>query len=86
MSTAEATATISPPAMLSTASRLAAAVAVIALVSLCWVYAESASHQAVLSATELLSPGTTYVTLPSVQVVGRRGHGGMSSAAGAAIA
>jgi hypothetical protein len=86
MDTANAAATMAAPQMLSSGSRLASAVAVVALVSFCWVYAESASRDAVLSATEHLAPGRTYVTLPSVQIVGRRGAGGLSSATDARIA
>jgi hypothetical protein len=80
MNTIDAAVPIAPPPLLSASSRLASALGVVALVSLCWIYAEGVSHQAVLSATEVLSPGTSYVTLPSVQIVGRRGQGGVSSA------
>lgn len=52
--------------------RFAAAIAVAAMLACTWLVAEQASHQAVQTAAESFSRGATYVTLPSVEIVGRR--------------
>jgi hypothetical protein len=78
MTTVHAAAPIAPPHLLSLASHLGLAVAVALLVALCWNYAEDASRHAVDSASEALS--ATHVTLPSVQIVGRRGHASLPAA------
>jgi hypothetical protein len=82
MTTVHAPAPIAPPHMLSLASHLGLAIGVAVLVSLCWIYAEDESRQAVESAAEALS--ITHVTLPSVQVVGHRGHASLPIAPRAA--
>lgn len=82
MTTVHAAAPIAPPHLLSLASHLGLAIAVAILVSLCWNYAEDASRQAVDAASEAFT--ATHVTLPSVQIVGRRGHAALPGAARAA--
>lgn len=79
MTTVHAAAPIAPPHLLSLASHLGLALAVAIVVSLCWDYAENASRHAVESASEAIS--ATRVTLPSVQIVGRRGHASLPTAA-----
>jgi hypothetical protein len=61
----------------SAASRIVTAVAVAAVLAVAWIGAERASHQAVQTATEAFSRGQTLVTLPAVQVVGRRDASGL---------
>lgn len=61
-----------PQPQVSAVSRIATAIAVAALTAVAWIGAEQASHDAVLSATQALAAGPTHVTLPAVQVVGRR--------------
>jgi hypothetical protein len=86
MTAVHAPAPIAPPHMLSLASHLGLAIGVVVLVSLCWRYAEDASHQAVQSASEAFSATLTHVTLPSVQIVGRRGHAALPAGeAGATV-
>jgi hypothetical protein len=58
--------------LLSTTSRIAAGVAVITFVAFAWSSAGQASHQAVNTATATLSPNSTYVVLPAVEVIGQR--------------
>lgn len=67
-----ATRPAAPQPQVSAASRIATAIAVAALTAVAWVGAEQASHDAVLSATQAIAAGATHVTLPPVQVVGRR--------------
>jgi hypothetical protein len=61
-----------PQAQVSAAARLAAAIAVAAVTAVAWLGAEQASHHAVRSAAQAISSAATHVTLPPVQVVGRR--------------
>ncbi|MDP3761784.1 MAG: hypothetical protein Q8R01_14845 [Ramlibacter sp.] len=61
-----------PQTPVSAASRVVTAVAVAAVMAIAWIGAEQASHQAVQTATEAFSRSQTHVTLPAVQVVGRR--------------
>jgi hypothetical protein len=82
MTTVHAAAPIAPPHLLSLASHLGLAVAVAILVLLCWDYAEDASRHAVDAASQAFT--ATHVTLPSVQIVGRRGHASVPGAAAAA--
>jgi hypothetical protein len=82
MTTVHAAAPIAPPHLLSLASHLGLAAAVAILVSLCWSFAEDASRHAVDSASEAFT--ATHVTLPAVQIVGRRGHASLPPASRAA--
>jgi hypothetical protein len=62
-----------PQPQLSTALRVVTAVAVAGFMAVAWAGAEQASHQAVQSAAQAISAApTTHVTLPAVEVVGRR--------------
>jgi hypothetical protein len=61
-----------PQALLSMSSRVAAVVAVCAVLVLVSLTARQASHQAVQTAAESFSRGATHVTLAPVQIVGRR--------------
>ena len=56
----------------SAALRVVAAVAVAGFMTIVWSGAEQASHQAVQSAAQAISAAPAHVTLPAVQVVGRR--------------
>lgn len=78
MTTVHAATPIAPPHLLSLASHLGLAIAVAILVSLCWDYAENASRHAVDAASEAIT--ATHVTLPSVQIVGRRSHASLPAA------
>lgn len=57
---------------LSATLRFVTAVAVASVMAVVWTGAEQASHQAVQSAGQAISAAPTHVTLPAVQVVGRR--------------
>lgn len=59
--------------------RAAAAVAVAALMAFALMSARQASHEAVQAAAATFSRSTTHVTLPSVEVVGRRQPAGVKS-------
>jgi hypothetical protein len=64
-----------PQPLVATPARIAAAVAVAAVLALTWLYAEQASHQAVdTTAAAIARSGTqvTRVTLPTVEIMGRR--------------
>jgi len=61
-----------PQPLLSASARIAAAIGVTAVVALAWLGAEQASQQAVQNASESIARGATYITLPSVEIVGRR--------------
>jgi hypothetical protein len=61
-----------PQSTVSAAARIVTAIAVGAALALAWTGAERASHQAVQTATQAFSAGASHVTLPMVQVVGRR--------------
>jgi hypothetical protein len=61
-----------PRPLLAVATRIAAAAAVLALVSAAWVYAGQASRHAVDSTQAVLTPGVMHVTLPRVQIVAHR--------------
>ncbi len=73
-----------PRPLLSTPWRLAAAVAAVLLLVLASLGAREASHQAVQSAAATFSRSTTHVTLPSVEIVGRRQPAAKVSQTGAA--
>lgn len=68
-----ATRPAAPQQGISAAARIVTAIAVGAALALAWAGAERASHQAVQTAARAFSAGTSHVTLPMVQVVGRRG-------------
>lgn len=61
-----------PQPLLPVSTRIAAAVAVIALVAVTWLYAGQASRYAVDSTQAVLTPGVLHVTLPRVEIVGHR--------------
>ena len=72
MNTTAANRFTAPQPLLSLTSRIAAAVAVVAAIALASMGASEASHQAVQSAAQSFSAGTTHVQLSTVQIVGRR--------------
>ena len=72
MNTAATLHPTAPQSLLSVTTRIAAAVAVGAVLVLVSLTAQQASHQAVQTAAESFSRGTTHVTLAPVQIVGRR--------------
>lgn len=59
-------------ALLSGTARFGAAVAVAAALAASWIYAGQQSHDAVQASTAAVSHGTTYVTLPTVEIAARR--------------
>jgi hypothetical protein len=61
-----------PQSLLSAGARFAVAVVVATLACVTWITAERASTQAVQTDVQAFTPGKTYVTLPSVEIVGRR--------------
>lgn len=67
-----ATRPFAPQSSVSATARIITAVAVGAALALAWTGAERASHHAVQTATQAISAGASHVTLPMVQVVGRR--------------
>lgn len=73
--------TAAPQPLLSTAARIAAGVAALALLSAAWMTAEQASHQAVATTSAALSRTVTYVTLPPVYIVAHREPAQVASAA-----
>lgn len=72
MSTIASTRTAAPLSLLSKAARLTAAVVVAGFVALGWTSAGRVSHQAVDLSTAALSRNVIHVTLPAVEIVGRR--------------
>jgi hypothetical protein len=66
--------------LVSTATRIAAALAVVGFVAAAWTGTEYESHRAVQSAAAAIT-GPLYVTLPSVEIVGRRMKSGEAVAA-----
>ena len=72
MNTIAITHPAAPKPLLPVGVRIAAAAAVVALVSAAWLYAGQASRYAVDSAQAVLTPGVMYVTLPRVEIVGHR--------------
>ncbi len=61
-----------PQPLLSTPLRIAAVVVIASVMGLVVMTAKHESHQAVQNAAVMLSPDTVHLTLPSVEVVGRR--------------
>lgn len=83
MNTIAANTTTMQP-LLPAAWRAAAAIAVAALMALALMSARQASHEAVQTAAATFSRSTVHVTLPSVEIVGRRQPtGGKTGRAGA---
>ena len=76
MNTSTAIHATAPQPLLSAPLRLAAAVAIAAVMVLVVLTAQQESQQAVQNATGMLSRDTVHVTLPSVEVVGRRERAG----------
>lgn len=72
-----ATSATSPQPLLPASLRMAAAVAVAALLAVAVIAARQASHEAVGAAAATFSRSTIHVTLPSVEIVGRRQSAGM---------
>ena len=69
------TATYAPRPLLSLSTHIVAIIAVGTLITLVWVTAERSSHQAVQTVARSIAPAPsqiTRVTLPAVEVVGRR--------------
>lgn len=62
----------SPRPLLPASLRWAVAVAVAALLAVALITAREASHEAVETAAATFSRGTAHVTLPTVEIVGRR--------------
>ena len=58
--------------LLSAHVRFAAAVGIALVLASAWVKAGQASHEAVQTATQAITYQPVYVTLPSVEIVGRR--------------
>jgi hypothetical protein len=65
-------ATFGPQSLLSTTTRLASALAVVGFVAVSWLSAGHASHEAVQTSAAALSRNVVHVTLPPVEIVGRR--------------
>jgi hypothetical protein len=61
-----------PMQSLSAATRIATLVAVAGFVSAAWMAAGHESEKAVLNSAAAMAPRPLYVTLPSVEIVGRR--------------
>lgn len=60
------------PSLLSATARFTIAAAVAAVLALAWVSAEHESRDAVLVAGTAMNSHVTHVTLPAVEIVGRR--------------
>lgn len=58
--------------LLSATARFGIAVAVALVLAIAWIGAQRESHDAVLVAGNQLSSRITHITLPTVQVVGKR--------------
>ena len=69
-----------PAALVSTSARLAAALVVVVAVSAAWLAAGHESRDAVRSSTAAMN--TIYVTLPTVEIVGKREAAGPTAVAG----
>ena len=74
MIAAAAQLTAVPEPLLPALARFGVAVAVGTLVTICWVAAESQSHQAVDLSAYALSPSVTHVKLPTVEVLQAVAH------------
>ncbi|WP_048439562.1 hypothetical protein [Caenimonas sp. SL110] len=61
-----------PQPLISIASRATAALGVVSVLALALMGTAQASHEAVDTCTVALSRSTLYVTLPKVEIVGRR--------------
>ena len=61
-----------PAALVSTGARLAAAIAVTAILSAAWLVAGDESRAAVRASAAAMGPKTLYVTLPPVEIIGKR--------------
>jgi len=61
-----------PAALVSKGARIATIVAVAGMVSAAWLAAGQESRTAVRTAAAAIGPKTLYVTLPTVEIVGRR--------------
>lgn len=72
-----------PRPLLSAPLRIATVVAIVLLMLLAVTAARHESQLAVRTASDLLSGGTVHVTLPAVEVVGRRDRAGPARAGGA---
>jgi hypothetical protein len=70
-----------PQPLLSAAARFAIAAVVATLACVTWISAERASSQAVQTDVQAFTPGKTYVTLPSVEIVGHRERAAVKPAA-----
>ena len=69
------------PALLSTGTRLAAALVVVTFVAASWSVAQHESHAAVQLSAAAMGPKTMYVTLPPVEIVARRESAGTTALA-----
>jgi len=61
-----------PPPVLSALPRMAGVLGAAAFVTVLWLWAERASHQAVITVADAISQSTSRITLPRVQIVARR--------------
>ncbi len=61
--------------LVSTGTRIATMFGVAALVACAWLGAQQESGKAVLAAASAMGPRPVYVTLPTVEIVGRRERG-----------
>jgi hypothetical protein len=61
-----------PQAQVSATARIVTALAVTVALALAWIGAGHASEQAVQMATQAIAGGATHITLPAVEIVGRR--------------
>ena len=76
MNTSTASHATAPQPLLSAPLRIAAAVAIASVMVLVVMTAQHESQQAVQNASSMLSRDAVHVTLPSVEVVGRRERAG----------
>lgn len=74
----------SPRSLLPASLRWAVAVAVLALLAVAVITARQASHEAVQTAAATFSRSTVQVTLPTVEIVGRRQPAATGARTGAA--
>jgi hypothetical protein len=70
-----------PLPLVSAGTRIATALAVVAIVSTAWITAGHASRDAVRATSMALAPNVIHVTLPTVQITARRGSAPVASLA-----
>jgi len=72
-----------PAALVSTGARIAAALGVAAVVAAAWLAAGQESRAAVQASAAAMGPKTLYVTLPPVEIIGKRERAESTALAGA---